>query len=197
MKGSNIPMIIQFVNRQSKLATKTWQSLIRQVLPTAIPVISAAADPAQPQSQMQGSILPAEPSVTVIFAGPIVMRRINRETRGIDRLTDVLSFPLLDMQEGRLVAPLGPQDYDKTANGWTMLPLGDIVIAPDIAMQQAKQYGHSVEREMAFLAVHGLLHLLGYDHDTDDREKNMMTLHEAILQPLGLNRTARRGPELF
>ena len=64
-------------------------------------------------------------------------------------------------------------------------------------MQQAKQYGHSAEREMAFLAVHGLLHLLGYDHDSDDREKNMMTLQEAILQPLGLNRTTRRGPELF
>ena len=195
MKGSNIPMIIQFVNRQNKLATKTWQSLIRQVLPTAIPGITAAADPAQPQLLV--SALPSELSVTVTFAGPIVMRRINRETRGIDRLTDVLSFPLLEKQEVSLLVPLGPQDYDKTANGWTMLPLGDIVIAPDVAMQQAKQYGHSVEREMAFLAVHGLLHLLGYDHDTDGREKHMTTLQEAILQPFGLKRNPRRGSELF
>jgi probable rRNA maturation factor len=195
MKGSNIPMIIQFVNRQSKLATKTWQSLIRQALPAAIPVVFAIADPAR--SQFIGSMLPAEPVVTVTFAGPIVMRRINRETRGIDRLTDVLSFPLLEMQEGCLLNPLGPQDFDKTARGWTTLPIGDIVIAPDVAIQQARQYGHSAEREIAFLAVHGLLHLLGFDHDTDSREKRMTAMQEAVLQPLGLTRTARRGPELF
>ena len=72
MKGSNTPMIIQFVNRQSKLATKAWQSLIRLILPAAMPVFAnAAVDPAQPQwqSHSQGSKKPAEPSVTVIFAG--------------------------------------------------------------------------------------------------------------------------------
>lgn len=190
-------MIIQFVNRQNKLAIKTWQSLIRQVLPTAIPVMAAAVAPVQPQSQLQDTILPAELSVTVTFAGPIVMRRINRETRGIDRLTDVLSFPLLEMEEGRLLVPLGPQDYDRTARGWTTLPIGDIVIAPDVAIQQARQYGHSIEREMAFLAVHGLLHLFGYDHETIDKEQNMTALQEAILQPHGLTRTAGRRLELF
>lgn len=172
-------MIIQFVNRQSKLATKAWQALIRRVFANALPP----------------GTFTGETAVTVTFAGPIVMRRINRETRDVDRLTDVLSFPLLSMQEGRLSVPLGAQDYDQTVRGEKFLPLGDIVIAPDVARQQARQYGHSTEREMAFLAVHGLLHLLGFDHDTPEREKKMTALQEEILQPLGLTRPHDSSPD--
>ena len=82
-------MIIQFVNRQSKQSTRIWQTLIRRVFANALPP----------------GVFCEETAVTVTFAGPIVMRRINRETRGVDRLTDVLSFPLIEMEEGCLSVP--------------------------------------------------------------------------------------------
>ena len=112
----------------------------------------------------------AEVSVTLCGDGRI--RELNREYRGVDRVTDVLSFPLFDEEE----------DGGKK-------PLGDIVIDVDRAVLQAAEYGHSVEREIAFLTVHSMLHLLGYDHEEGKaQESEMFAKQEVVLSSMGLTR---------
>ncbi len=110
----------------------------------------------------------------VIFVDSETITSLNREYRGIDRETDVISFALedgevnLDFEFGRL--------------------LGDIYICVSKMKAQAKEYGHSLEREMGFLTIHGLLHLLGYDHMTKEEEEIMFTKQEEILDAYGLKR---------
>ena len=110
----------------------------------------------------------------VIFVDGKPIRKINKEYRNIDRVTDVISFALEDGEDnisfefGRL--------------------LGDIYICVDKMKEQAKQYGHSLLREQGFLTVHGLLHLLGYDHMTKEDEEIMFKKQELILDDYGLKR---------
>ncbi len=104
------------------------------------------------------------------------IRLINKEHRGKDQDTDVLSFPQYD----------GLKDLEEIEEG--CLCLGDIVISVEKAVEQASQYGHSFEREMCFLVVHSMLHLLGYDHMTPSEETEMKALQEAILNNLGITR---------
>ncbi|MDO4813837.1 MAG: rRNA maturation RNase YbeY [Gemella sp.] len=103
---------------------------------------------------------------------------INKEYRGIDRPTDVISFALNDDVEGEL----------EIIGGEDMNYIGDIIICTNIAEEQAKEYGHSYERELGFLAVHGFLHLLGYDHMTEEEEKVMFGKQNQILEQFGLLR---------
>lgn len=116
----------------------------------------------------------AEVSVTLVDNARI--REMNAEFREIDRETDVLSFPLGD-EEGFEVDP----DTDA-------ILLGDIVISLEKARTQAEEYGHSFRREVAFLITHSLFHLLGYDHMTEDEEKEMFAKQEKVLQKLGITR---------
>ncbi len=107
----------------------------------------------------------------------------NLAIRGIDRPTDVLSFPLLECEEdGTLVI------YEEdVADG--VVPLGDIMISAEKAVSQAAEFGHSDTREFAFLTVHSMLHLLGYDHERgEDAEKEMFAKQEEILSLLGITR---------
>ena len=97
------------------------------------------------------------------------IHKINREYRGVDRPTDVISFAFLDDEE------------EKTLVGQKQISLGTILISYEKAEEQAKEYGHSLVREMSFLLVHGLLHLLGYDHMTKEDEKVMFKLQDEIL----------------
>ena len=116
--------------------------------------------------------------VEVLFVSPEEMRAINAGQRGIDRVTDVLSFPML--------SDLSDPEPDPGTNA---VFLGSMVICEEKAKAQAEEYGHSFERELAFLAVHSVLHLLGYDHETGaDAEKQMFTEQEAILKEMGLKR---------
>ena len=101
----------------------------------------------------------------IIFVSNEEIHRINKEYRKVDRVTDVISFAL---EDNRL--------------------LGDIYIAVDIAYDQAIEYNHSREREVCFLATHGLLHLLGYDHMTEEDEKEMFGKQEELLKEYGINR---------
>lgn len=111
----------------------------------------------------------AEVSVTITDNEHI--RELNREYRGIDRETDVLSFPIFD-----------ETDDEKAV-------LGDIVISLEKAYAQADEYGHSPERETAFLCVHSVLHLLGYDHETSEEdERDMFARQEEILKKLEITR---------
>lgn len=109
--------------------------------------------------------------------------QLNSEYRNIRRPTDVLSFPLLEYIDGK--PDIQPGDIDPRTK---RVALGDIVISVEKAMEQAESYGHSFEREIAFLAVHGMLHLLGYDHEKPEEEKDMFLRQEAVLKELGLPR---------
>ncbi len=104
------------------------------------------------------------------------IRKINSEFRNIDRATDVLSFPMLDFDEE--VELFDDVEYS----------LGDIVISTETAIRQAREYGHSIDREMAFLLCHSMLHLLGYDHIEEDDERQMNELQEEILSRMGISR---------
>ena len=99
------------------------------------------------------------------------IHEINREYRHVDRPTDVISFAFLDHVDGEV-----------TIKGDIPTLLGEIFISTDKAKEQAEAYGHSLLREMSFLFVHGLLHLLGYDHMTEEDEKVMFSLQEEILK---------------
>lgn len=107
------------------------------------------------------------------------MRQLNRDARGIDAVTDVLSFPYLDGIKGKqFTAADFPHDVNlETGN----LMLGEIDICLPIVFLQAQEYGHSRQRECAYLALHGFLHLLGYDHMTDADKAEMRALEEQIL----------------
>lgn len=115
-----------------------------------------------------------EVSVTIVNNTEI--QKLNKRFRNIDKATDVLSFPLNDFSK----EPLPPVNE--------MLYLGDIVISIDRAEEQAKEYGHSLARELGFLTAHSMLHLLGYDHMNPIEEKEMFTKQEEILNLMGLRR---------
>ena len=100
------------------------------------------------------------------------IHRLNRDYRGIDRPTDVISFALEDVHDIKTEVRV----------------LGDIYISIDKAKEQAKEYGHSFKRELCFLAVHGLLHLLGYDHMEKEEEKVMFNRQKEILEHYGIVR---------
>ena len=109
---------------------------------------------------------------------------INSEHRGIDKPTDVLSFPMLEFDEdGQII----DNEFEYDENGAIML--GDIVISLERAKEQSEEYGHSLDREIAFLCAHSILHLLGYDHvNSEEEEKIMFTKQEEILNNLGITR---------
>lgn len=119
---------------------------------------------------------PAEVSVT--FVDNEEIRKMNLQFRGIDRATDVLSFPLFDFDGEEEEPPV-----DELVG-----MLGDVVISLEQAKKQAEEYGHSFEREAAFLCVHSMLHLLGYDHETgEEDEADMRRRQSEILDRMGLS----------
>lgn len=123
----------------------------------------------------------AEISVTICDNEQI--QEINNEQRGIDKPTDVLSFPMLEFDENG--DALGC-DFDMDGE---LVMLGDIVISMERAKEQAEEFGHSLKREVAFLTVHSMLHLLGYDHVTSEEdEKVMFQKQDEILDLLGITR---------
>ncbi len=116
----------------------------------------------------------AEVSVTLTDDAHI--KELNRDYRGLDRPTDVLSFALNESEEPAIADPSLPN------------VLGDIIISVERANAQAQEYGHSQEREIAFLTVHGMLHLLGYDHMADEERAEMENEQRHIMETLGLPR---------
>ena len=132
----------------------------------------------------EGVDFPCEVDVSVTSDAGI--QEINREMRQVDAPTDVLSFPVFDLAPGELP---GPEDADP---GTGLVPLGDMVISLERVRAQAKEFGHSSRRELAYLAVHSVLHLLGYDHlDEGPMKQQMRAREEAILGELGIT---REGP---
>jgi probable rRNA maturation factor len=116
--------------------------------------------------------------VSVTFVSNERIQEINREYRDKDSPTDVISFAMEELGEGEI--ELASIDMPRV--------LGDIIISVPKAIEQAEEYGHPFIRELGFLAVHGFLHLLGYDHMTEEEEKVMFTLQKELLDEYGLKR---------
>ena len=111
------------------------------------------------------------------------IHEVNREMRGVDRPTDVLSFPAFALTPGELP---GEEDADPATG---LVPLGDMCLSMERVHAQAKEYGHTNRRELAYLVVHSVLHLLGYDHlDEGPQKAQMRAREEAIMEELGISR---------
>ena len=122
--------------------------------------------------------------VAITLTTPKEIREINKEFRKIDKETDVLSFPIFEKKDidmlrknGEIVDEDMPQDV-----------LGDIIISMKKVEEQAKEYGHSVERELAYMVVHGFYHLMGYDHMVEEDKKVMREKEEKVLESLDIVR---------
>ena len=131
---------------------------------------------------------PYECTVEILLTDDDSIRIINREQRNIDKATDVLSFPMVEWEK--------PADFDGFDDRYELfdpesgeLLLGDLVVSMDHVYSQAEEYGHSPEREYAFLLTHGMLHLLGFDHVNGDEEREHMEAEQrAILEGAGFFR---------
>lgn len=126
--------------------------------------------------------LKKETELSILFVNNDKIQEINREFRFKDQPTDVISFALEDEVENDLVINLAGFEGVLPRN------IGDIVISVDKAAEQASEYGHSLDRELGFLALHGFLHLNGYDHMEPNEEKEMFDLQKEILDAYGLER---------
>ena len=124
-----------------------------------------------------------ESSVEVSFVDEKTIQKLNNDYRGVDKITDVLSFPMLDIKY-----PQKLNEFKKEISPDGLIHLGDIVICTNKAKTQAKEYKHSYKREISFLALHGLLHLLGFDHIEISDEKEMQKICEKILSSLNIKR---------
>lgn len=151
-------------------------------------VLSSAQEKTEPTPKQRETVIavltkaaevlaiPAGAEVGVVFADDVYIRELNREYRGIDTATDVLSFALEEGEE--LTVEGGPDE----------ILLGDIVISLETAARQADEFGHSLERELAYLTVHGMLHLVGHDHMDEEEKAAMRRQEEHILGLLGIGR---------
>ena len=146
-----------------------YASLLRRVIPAVL--------------EAEGVTAPCE--VDVLFTDDAGIHAINLEQRGVDRPTDVLSFPMFELIPGQ--PPTGEPEQVDPETG--LIPLGDMVISLERAVTQGTEYGHGTQREVAYLAVHSALHLLGYDHmDEGPQKAQMRAREEEILGRLGILR---------
>lgn len=154
--------LIYFINSQRKVKLdKKIRNKIQSAFDTAL--------------EVEGIIEPAEISVT--FVSDKRIKEINCEFRNIDKSTDVLSFPMGEKGV-----------YDKNPETDNLI-LGDVVISLEHAVSQAEEFGHSVDREIVYLAVHSIFHLLGYDHVNNEAEaKVMRAKEETVMKKIGLER---------
>ena len=131
---------------------------------------------------------PYEAEVNVILTNDEQIHEINQEYRSIDRPTDVLSFPLLDYRTPGNFEGIEDhiEDYFNLETGELML--GDIIISVDKVYEQADNYGHSIQRELAFLVAHSMFHLMGYDHMEDEERINMEKKQSELLSSMGITR---------
>ena len=124
--------------------------------------------------------------INILITDDIGIHGINKAARNIDRPTDVLSFPMFELQPGN-----PPADWEGYMDpGTNAVPLGDMVISLERAKAQAREFGHSVKREVGYLTIHSMLHLLGYDHlDEGEMKRQMRAREEAIASTIeGMSR---------
>ncbi len=147
-----------------------WTALLQQTVSTAL--------------EAEGVAVPCE--VNVLLTDDEGIHQINLEQREVDAPTDVLSFPMFEFAPGEPPAGEGLTDP-----GTGLLPLGDMVISVERAQAQGEEFGHGIRRELAYLCVHSVLHLLGYDHvDEGVMKAQMRQREEMILKQIGIPRDA-------
>ena len=124
-------------------------------------------------------------ALEVVFVSEEEIRSLNAQTREIDKVTDVLSYPTLDGIKGEEIKGAEhPFEMDEEGR----LVIGSVAVCIQRAKEQAKEYGHSFERELNYLIVHGAMHCLGYDHMTDDDKAEMREREEFVLTKMGIKR---------
>ena len=134
--------------------------------------------------EQEGVTIPCE--INVLLTNDEGIHQINLDMRDVDRPTDVLSFPEFEFTPGE---PPSEEDEECFDIATGLLPLGDMVISVERVKEQAREYGHSAKREIAYLVVHSVLHLLGYDHlDEGEQKKQMRAREDAIMEELGITR---------
>ena len=128
----------------------------------------------------EGICVPCE--INVLVTDDAGIQIVNRESRNLDKPTDVLSFPMFQLEAGN-----PPQDWNEYQDPETgLVPLGDMCISLERAIAQAKEFGHSTRREVGYLTIHSVLHLLGYDHlDEGEQKRQMRAREEAIAARVG------------
>lgn len=127
--------------------------------------------------------------ISLLFVDNNEIREINKDTRGIDKVTDVLSFPMLDYSEDKVFKDIYKnKKFDKIYLDGDELVLGDMLLSLERAKEQSIEYNHSFEREVCYLVVHSILHLLGYDHMCDKDKVKMRKREEEILEKLNITR---------
>ena len=129
------------------------------------------------EATLKAENIPVKCEINVLVTNDKGIHAINKASRDIDRPTDVLSFPMFQLEAGD-----PPEDWEEYIDIETdMCPLGDMCISLERAVAQAKEFGHSVRREVGYLTIHSMLHLLGYDHlDEGEQKKQMRAREEAI-----------------
>ena len=129
------------------------------------------------EATLKAENIPVKCEINVLVTNDKGIHAINKASRDIDRPTDVLSFPMFQLEAGN-----PPEDWEEYIDIETdMCPLGDMCISLERAIAQAKEFGHSVRREVGYLTIHSMLHLLGYDHlDEGEQKKQMRAREESI-----------------
>ena len=129
------------------------------------------------QSTLEAEGIDVDCEINVLVTNDSGIHAINKASRNIDKATDVLSFPMFQLEAGN-----PPEDWDAYLDAETDLcPLGDMCISLERATAQAKEFGHSVRREVGYLTIHSMLHLLGYDHLDEGEEKKKMRAREETI----------------
>lgn len=149
------------------------------VKPSTIALIQKIMEEALEIHNLKGNY-----EISLSFVDDEDIRDINLRFRNKDSKTDVLSFPLFSEDEIKEVILTS----EKTLNFSENVMLGDIIISVPTALSQAKEYNHSIERELCFLSCHSILHLLGYDHDTKERTEAMEAMQRTIMDKVGVTR---------
>lgn len=167
-----------------------WQ-IDTQVSPQWLTLMQTAADCAV---WTEGVTRPC--AVCIRLCGDDEIHEINREYRGVDRATDVLSFPTVNYPAGKTAGQCDNLLARELDDELDASMLGDLILSVPHVLAQAEEYGHSPEREAAYLVVHGLCHLMGYDHIEEDDKKKMRAMEEKILSGIGMSREENAAPQV-
>lgn len=144
---------------------EAWEAIVKKVLDKCFE---------------EEGLLDSKLIMTITFTTPEEIRKINKKYRKIDKATDVLSFPMFEKDELDEKIKSGDFPYEDV--------LGDVIISIEKVREQAKEYGHSFERELSYMLVHGFYHLMGYDHIEEEDKKIMRPKEEKILNELKITR---------
>lgn len=188
-------MKIMFHNRQRRysLDLEQFQGDVEKLSQALLKELSSTTPRTweEPLSKTRLKEVFADSCLSVVLISDRAMRAINKQFRGVDKTTDVLSFPMdRHRPPGTPGLPAMEAEYDGEVDEleeyqWLV---GELYISVEKAAKQAEEYGHSMQRELAFLFCHGLLHVLGFDHESKAQEKEMFSYQNKILETVGIKR---------